>query len=114
MKTSMIINRIEDWFDQTDSELDECYIAIKMLKALSTRTKIGLDYDRFLLSTLLYSRCSEESIMIVDKAIVVLLSRNLVRFEPKKHGNRKLIITDIGQEALKLYEEELKNENKRD
>lgn len=30
MKTSMIINRADNWFDSTDVELDECYTAIRL------------------------------------------------------------------------------------
>ena len=43
MKASMIVNRIENWFDSTDVELDECYVAIRLLERLSTRKKMGLD-----------------------------------------------------------------------
>ena len=59
-------NRADNWFDSTDVELDECYIAIKLLEKLYSRKKMGLDYDRFSLSSVLYDRTSSESIAIVD------------------------------------------------
>ena len=108
MKASLIINRIENWFDSTDVELDECYVAIQLLERLSTRKKIGLDYDRFKLASVLYDRSSSEAINIIDKAIVLLISRNLVRFDNKKEGRRKLLITDSGEYAYRMYKEEVK------
>lgn len=39
MKTSMIINRADNWFDSTDVELDECYTAIRLLERLYTRNR---------------------------------------------------------------------------
>ena len=108
MKASMIVNRIENWFDSTDVELDECYVAIRLLERLSTRKKMGLDYDRFKLASVLYDRSSSEAINIIDKAIVLLVSRNLVRFVSKKEGGRKLLITDLGENAYQKYKEEVK------
>ena len=108
MKASLIVNRIENWFDSTDVELDECYVAIQLLERLSTRKKMGLDYDRFKLASVLYDRSSSEAINIIDKAIVLLVSRNLVRFDNKKEGQRKLLITDSGEYAYRKYKEEVK------
>lgn len=108
MKASLIVNRIENWFDSTDVELDECYVAIQLLERLSTRKKMGLDYDRFKLASVLYDRSSSEAINIIDKAIVLLVSRNLVRFDNKKEGRRKLLITDSGEYAYRKYKEEVK------
>ena len=108
MKTSMIVNRADNWFDSTDVELDECYIAIRLLERLYTRKKTGLDYDRFKLASVIYNRSSSESIAVIDKAIVLLLSRNLVCFKAKHEGKRKLIITDQGESVYNTYKEELK------
>ena len=108
MKTLMIVNRADNWFDSTDVELDECYIAIKLLERLYSRKKMGLDYDRFSLSSVLYDRSSSESIAIVDKAIVLLISRNLICFNTKHEGKRKLVITEQGEFAYNKYKEELK------
>lgn len=108
MKTSMIVNRIENWFDSTDVELDECYIAVKLLEHLSTRKKIGLDYDRLKLASILYNKSSAESIGVIDKAIVILVSRNLISFDAKKEGRRKLLITELGELAYHQYKEEVK------
>lgn len=111
MKALMIVNRMDDWFDLTDVELDECYISIQILERLTTRKKLGLDYDRFKLATILYNRTSSEAINVIDKAIVLLVSRNLVKFDAKKECNRKLLITDLGELTYQRYKEEIKNEN---
>ena len=108
MKTSMIVNRADNWFDSTDVELDECYIAIRLLERLYTRKKMGLDYDRFKLASVLYNRSSSEAITVIDKAIVLLISRNLVCFKSKQEGRRKLIITAQGEFVYNTYKEEMK------
>ena len=108
MKTSMIVNRADNWFDSTDVELDECYIAIRLLERLYTRKKMGLDYDRFKLASVIYDRSSAEAITVIDKAIVLLISRNLVCFKSKQEGRRKLIITAQGEFAFNTYKEEMK------
>lgn len=108
MKTLMIVNRIDNWFDISDIELDECYVAMMLLERLSTRKKIGFDYDRFMLSNILYSRTSSEAIDIVDRAIVLLISRELIIFKNIREGKRKIVITDKGVEAYLSYKEEMK------
>ena len=108
MKTSMIVNRADNWFNSTDVELDECYIAIRLLERLYTRKKMGLDYDRFKLASVLYNRSSSEAITVIDKAIVLLISRNLVCFKSKQEGRRKLIITAQGEFVFNTYKEEMK------
>ena len=108
MKTSMIVNRTDNWFDSTDVELDECYIAIRLLERLYTRKKMGLDYDRFKLASVIYDRSSSEAITVIDKAIVLLISRNLVCFKSKQEGRRKLIITAQGEFVYNIYKEEMK------
>lgn len=108
MKTSMIVNRAENWFDSTDVELDECYIAIRLLERLYTRKKMGLDYDRLKLASVIYDRSSSEAITVIDKAIVLLISRNLVCFKSKQEGRRKLIITAQGEFVYNTYKEEMK------
>ena len=108
MKTSMIVNRADNWFDSTDVELDECYIAIQLLERLYTRKKMGLDYDRFKLASVIYNRSSSEAITVIDKAIVLLISRNLVCFKSKQEGRRKLIITAQGEFVYNTYKEEMK------
>lgn len=108
MNTLMIVNRIENWFDITDVELDECYTAIQILKKLFTRKKFGLDYDRFKLAITLYNRNSAETIDIIDQSIALLISRNLITIDNKKGGKRKLLITELGEQAYSLYEDEMK------
>lgn len=108
MKTLMIVNRIENWFDLTDVQLDAYYVAMKILGKLYTRKVKGLDYDRFKLSTSLSDRCSFESIKVIDNAIILLLSRNLIRFEQKKESKRKILITELGESTYLLYQSEIK------
>lgn len=69
---------------------------------------MGLDYDRFKLASVIYDRSSSEAISVIDKAIVLLISRNLVCFKAKKEGKRKLIITDQGEFVYNTYKEEMK------
>lgn len=73
-----------------------------------TRKKMGLDYDRFKLASVIYDRSSSEAISVIDKAIVLLISRNLVCFKAKQEGKRKLIITDQGEFVYNTYKEEMK------
>ncbi len=108
MRTSMIVNRADNWFDSTDVELDECYVAIQLLERLYTRKKMGLDYDRFKLASIIYNRSSSEAIDVIDKAIVILISRKLICFKQKQEGQRKLIITKQGEFVYNTYKEEIK------
>ena len=108
MEALMIVNRIEDWFDLTDVQLDEHYVAMKILEKLSTRKIKGLDYDRFKLSAALSDRCSFESIKIIDNAIVLLISRNLIRFDQKREERRRILITELGESTYLLYKSEIK------
>lgn len=104
----MIVNRADNWFDSTDVELDECYIAIQILARLYTRKKMGLDYDRFRLASVIYDRASPEAIAVIDKAIVILISRNLICFKSKQEGRRKLVITDQGELIYNTFKEEMR------
>lgn len=69
---------------------------------------MGLDYNRFKLASVLYNRSISEAITVIDKAIVLLISRNLVCFKSKHEGRRKLIITDQGEFVYNTYKDEMK------
>lgn len=109
MKTQMIVNRIDDWFQVEDLELDDCLVAIEVLKRLSTRKIAGFRYDRVSLSSTILGRNSAEAIKVLDKAIVILFSRNLIIFEEGVNNEKKILITDAGMKAVEEYKELMNN-----
>lgn len=112
MIRQMIVNRVDDWFRFEDLELDDSLIAMKFLIRLSTRTSTGFKYDRVNLSTTVLGRNSSEAIHAIDKAIVILISRKLIRFQEEKQGNKKIFITDEGIKAVEEYKELIRNVDK--
>ncbi len=110
MQTKMIINRMNDWFQIEDIELNICNLSMNILKRLNTRQIQGFDYDRVKLAYEILNRKSAETIKAIDDAICVLVSRNLVVFEDKKQGRQKILITELGKCAIKEYEELIKDE----
>ena len=48
---------------------------------------------------------------VIDKAITILVARNLIRIEVDRDLNKRLFITELGIKTLDLYKEELNNEN---
>lgn len=109
MKTQMIVNRVNDWYQIQDLALDDCFLAMNILQKLSTRRVVGHTYDRIKLVNEIMKRQSSEGIQAIDKAIVILFSRNLIRFEEKKYGEKKMLITDNGVKAIERYEELINN-----
>lgn len=110
MKMQMIVNRINDWFNVEDLELDIYMLSMSILLKLSTRKCAGLVYDRVNLITTILNRKSVEAIEAFDKAIVLLISRKLIIFEnSQKNGEKKIFITDLGLEATNRYKELMKN-----
>lgn len=109
MKIEMIVNRIDDWFEVEDLDLDFCSLSMKMLIRLSTRKKAGFTYDRIKLASDIIGRKSVESIEAIDNAIVILLSRNLIQFEEKKYGEKKVLITEDGLNAVGKFKELINN-----
>ena len=56
------------------------------------------------------NRKSAEAIEALDKAVVLLVSRKLIRFDNfQKNGVRKIFITDLGVEATNRYKELMEN-----
>lgn len=110
MKTQMIVNRINDWFRIEDLELDIYMLSMNILLKLSTRKCLGLIYDRVNLAITILDRKSVEAIEALDKAIILLVSRKLISFDnSQKNGVRKILITDLGLEAINRYEELMKD-----
>ena len=110
MKTQMIVNRINDWFSIEDLELDIYMLSMNILLKLSTRRCVGLVYDRVNLTITILNRKSVEAIEALDKAVVLLLSRKLIRFDDfQKKGVRKIFITDLGVETTNRYKELMEN-----
>ena len=108
MKTKrMIVNRITDWYNVVDIQSNPFYLSIIILEKLSTRKKMGIKYDRMAISYLVAKQRNFGMIEMIDEAIVILISRNLITIN-KEIGKRKtLIITERGLDALKKYKEVL-------
>lgn len=111
MRTKMIINRMSDWFQIEDTELDLCSLSISILDKLSSRPVQGLKYDRIKLADIILQRKSAEIVRSIDNALCVLISRNLIRFETQKFGKKKIFITELGKKALRDYKEMIRDEN---
>lgn len=110
MQTKMIVNRMNDWFQIEDIELNVCNVAMNMLYRLSRRQIQGFEYDRVKLAYEILDRKSAETIKAIDDTICVLVSRNLIIFKEETQGRQKIMITELGKKALKKYEELIKNE----
>lgn len=104
---TMIVSRIDKWFDFEDLEIDYSLLAIEVLKKLRNRQVVGIDYDPIQLTQKISDRTSFEGISAMDNALVILLSRGLVEF--RIHSKkRKLFITLLGEQILSQYEKEAK------
>ena len=108
MGTRMIINRLTDWFQVEDVELNVCSLSMTLLDALNHRPIQGLTYDRVNLAYQILNRKSAEMIKAVDDSICILISRNLISFENKKNGQQTIFITELGKSALNEYKELIK------
>ena len=110
MKTQIIVNRINDWFQIDDLELNIYMLSMRILLKLTTRRHAGLAYDRVNLAMGILNRTSIEAIETLDKAIVLLVSRKLIVFDnSQKNGVRKIFITDLGLETVNKYRELMEN-----
>ena len=110
MKTQIIVNRINDWFQIDDLELNIYMLSMRILLKLKTRRHAGLAYDRVNLAMGILNRTSIEAIETLDKAIVLLVSRKLIVFDnSQKNGVRKIFITDLGLETVNKYRELMEN-----
>lgn len=110
MKTQIIVNRINDWFQIDDLELNIYMLSMRILLKLTKRRHAGLAYDRVNLAMGILNRTSIEAIETLDKAIVLLVSRKLIIFDnSQKNGVRKIFITDLGIETVNKYRELMEN-----
>lgn len=109
----MIINRVNDWFEITDLNSDYFYLSIRILDKLSTRSKIGFEYDSLKLSSVIAEKSNVDTIRSVDVAISLLIARNLIRIEHENGFKRYIFITPEGVEALRKYKEELSGVHKK-
>lgn len=109
MRTKMIVNRMNDWFQIEDIELNTSNLAMTILQKLYTRQIYGLEYDRVKLACEILHRKSAETISAIDDALCILISRNLVVLEQIKYGKRKIMITDLGKRAFEEYRELIKD-----
>lgn len=78
------------------------------MERLSTRTKIGIKYNRQDISADLMEQTYEEVVKTLDEAIVLLISRQLITLERRK-SDRIMMITVTGHAALDQFKEELAN-----
>jgi len=109
MTKRIIINRMTDWYQLTSVNSDPFYVAMTMLEKLASRPKRGVKYNRRNISKKLMEQTNEEVIRTVDKAVTLLLSRELVQLCPSISGEKTLTITEAGNNALKQFKEELAN-----
>lgn len=108
MKTKMIINRENDWFQVEDVELNICSISMALLEVLNRRPIKGLLYDRIKIAHDILKRNSAEIVKAVDDSICVLLSKNLIDFGNAKDSHQRILITELGKSALNEYKELIK------
>ncbi|PWW30558.1 hypothetical protein DFO73_103452 [Cytobacillus oceanisediminis] len=110
MNSTMIVNRTTDWFVFDDIHNDPFYLSILLLEKLSTRTKMGLKYDRLQLINDLVDQKSVKSLKTLDQAIVLLSSRSLIELKTHKDGlTTTIYINEKGKRALEGFRKELKN-----
>ncbi|MCT4477727.1 hypothetical protein N0U24_11240 [Peribacillus frigoritolerans] len=108
MSITMIVDRTDNWFVFDDIEGDPYYQAIQILEQLISKPKLGLKYSRINILKILKNEQSIDAIKILDKAIILLCSRSLIKIEAKSNYNAVLLITNKGVEALAQFRKELK------
>lgn len=113
MKTKrMIINRVTDWYNVIDVQSNPFYLSMIILEKLSTRQKLGIKYDRVAISSLIAKQRNSTIVEMIDQAIVILVSRNLIKIDEGTSRSKTLMITESGIDALNKYREVLNpNEN---
>lgn len=116
MITTLIVNRLDDWFVYENTHNDPFYLSIILLDKLSSRPKLGLIYNRIDLIKKLAAEKSIDTIKAIDEAIILLTSRSLIEVKENKKGfDSTLFISEAGLEILKKFRKEMKhgtNENK--
>lgn len=105
----MLVDRTSDWFFSEDIDLDPYLCSMQLLKALSTRQIQGIRYNRVQMVHSLLKRRSQEAIDTLDSAIVMLVSRNLLRISESKGNSLDSVIhiTEYGLETLQRFTEEI-------
>jgi hypothetical protein len=106
---NIIINRTANWYTNINIKTNPYYMAISLLEKLSTNLQRGIRYNRFDLSGRVIKQTNDEAMNIVDKSIVILISRDLIRFENASDVNKNIFITELGKKVLGDYREALKN-----
>lgn len=110
LNTTLIVNRLDDWFVFEDTQNDPFYLAFSLLEKLSTRPKMGLVYNRIDLIKKLAAEKSNDAIKALDQAIILLTSRSLIVVkENKKDFGSGLFISEAGVKALKRFRKEMKH-----
>lgn len=107
----LIINRISEWFDTDFPELDIYYVCAKLLEKLNTNRTRGIKYDKLSFINIVSSSKSKEMMMVVDKAIIYMLSRGLIEKRKVSDFRVDIFITELGIETLHKIEVK-KNETK--
>lgn len=115
MNTTMIINRMDNWFVFNDVYNDPFFVAITLLERLSGRPKMGLEYNRLDLIGKLKHEKSQKSLESIDKAIILLSSKSLIRIkdDAQKMCSSTLYITPKGLVTLEKFRKEMKNVHKK-
>lgn len=108
---NLIVNRTDNWFTFVNVNDDPIFVAVTLLEKLSTNKLRGIIYSKLgILDKLKYEVNSDIS-SVIDKAIAILVARNLIRIDVDRDLNKRLFITELGIKTLDLYKEELNNEN---
>lgn len=107
MSTYMLVDRTIDWFFDEDIDLDPYLCSMQILKATSTRQVLGIKYNRVQMVHNLLKRRSQEAIDTLDNAIVILVSRNLLKITEGAGNSLDSVIhiTDKGLETLQQFME---------
>lgn len=110
MKNKVSVSRLDNWFQFIDAELDPYIISYKLMNALSTRQRMGLEYNRLELIREIAKRSSGEALVSLDQAIMILRAKELIRFEKETPIRIKIFITEYGLSKFNELKE-LLNEN---
>jgi hypothetical protein len=105
MSTYMLVDRTSDWFFDEDIDLDPYLCSMQLLKSLSTRQVVGIKYNRIQMVHNLLKRRSQEAIDAIDTAIVILVSRNLLKISAGDSLDSVIHITEKGLKTLQKFAE---------
>lgn len=108
---NLIVNRTDNWFTFVNVNDDPTFVAVALLEKLSTNKLRGIVYSKLAILNKLKYEINSDISSVVDKAITILVARDLIRIEVDRDLNKRLFITELGIKTLELYKEELNNEN---